>query len=84
MGENVALLMVQFAPAVTVAPQVEVMPNSALAFIDLIVSAVEPLFVRVTVSGELFVPTACVLKFSGNVGERLTTPVLSITKTLSA
>ena len=56
VGENVAL-MVQFAPAPTVAPQFEVMPNSSLAFIDLIVSAVEPLFVSVTVSGELFLPT---------------------------
>ena len=56
VGENVAL-MAQFAPAATVAPQFEVMPNSSLAFIDLIVSAVEPQFVSVTVSGELFVPT---------------------------
>ena len=79
VGENVTLT-VQFAPAATLAPQVEVIPNSALAFIDAILSAVLPVLVSVTVCGELVVPTVCFLKFSGVVGEKATTPVLSNVK----
>src|ERR1700730_13689742 len=80
-GENVTLI-VHFAPAATLAPQVEVTPNSVLAFIDAILNAVLPVLVRVTVCGVLVVPTACFLKFSGVVGEKLTTPVLRRTGTL--
>src|SRR5579862_5126214 len=80
VGENVTLI-VHFAPAATFAPQLEVTANSALAFIDAIFSAVVPVFVRVTVCGALVVPTACFWKFSIVVGEKLTTPVFSITYT---
>ena len=48
VGENVTLI-VQFAPAATLVPQVEVTANSALAFIEAILSALLPVFVRVTV-----------------------------------
>lgn len=48
VGENVALI-VHFAPAATLAPQVEVALNSVLAFIDAILNAVVPVLVRVTV-----------------------------------
>src|SRR5579862_4734267 len=68
VGENVAL-MVHFAPAATEEAQVEVTANSALAFIDAILSAVVPVLVSVTFSGGLVVPAACFLKFKGVVGE---------------
>ena len=57
VGENVALI-VHFAPAATLAPQVDVTANSVLAFIDAILSALLPVFVRVTVCGALVVSTA--------------------------
>jgi len=76
VGENVALI-VHFAPAARVAPHVDVMPNSELAFMEAIFRAVAPVLVRLTVCGALVVPTRCFLKFSGVVGEKLTTPVLS-------
>src|SRR5579871_1437087 len=76
VGEKVTLT-VQFAPAATVVPQVEVTANSALAFMDAIRSAMVPVLVRVTFCGLLVVPTGCFWKFSGVVGEKLTTPVLS-------
>ena len=75
-GENVTLI-VQFAPAATLVPHVDVIPNWPAAFIEEMVSAILPVLVRVTVCGALVVPTACFLKFSGVVGEKLTTPVLS-------
>ena len=78
VGENVTLI-VHFAPAATLAPQVDVTANSALAFIDAILRALPPVFVRVTVCGGPVVPTAWFLKFSGVVGEKVTTPVLSRT-----
>ena len=78
VGENVTLIE-HFAPAATLAPHVDVTPNSLLAFIDAILSALLPVFVRLTVCGGLMVPTACFLKFSGVVGEKLTTPVFSRT-----
>ncbi len=55
-GENVALI-VQFAPGATLAPQVEVTANSALAFMDLIFSSVLPVLVSVTICALLVVPT---------------------------
>ena len=48
VGENVALI-VHFAPAATLAPQVEVTANSVLAFIDAILSAVVPVLVTLTI-----------------------------------
>ena len=72
--------MVQFAPAATLEPQVEVTANSALVLIEAIFNSA--LFVSVTVCGGLVVPTACFLKFRGVVGEKATTPVLSSTVTL--
>ena len=48
VGENVTLI-VHLPPAATLAPQVDVTVNSALAFIDAILSALLPVFVRVTV-----------------------------------
>jgi len=80
-GENVTLIA-QFAPAATLVPQVEVMPNWPVAFMEEIVSAVLPVLVRMTVCGGLVVPTVTFLKFSGVVGEKLTTPVLRSTMTL--
>ncbi len=51
--------MVQFAPAGTLAPQVEVTANwPDEAFIEEIVSAPLPVLVSVTVSGALVVPTS--------------------------
>ena len=82
VGENVTLI-VHLPPAATLAPQVDVTANSALAFMDAILNAVLPVLVSVTVCGGLVVPTACFLKFSGVVGEKLTTPVLRRTKTSS-
>jgi hypothetical protein len=81
VGENVTLI-VHFAPAATLVPQVEVTANSELAFIDAILSALPPVFVRLTVCAGLVVPTACFLKFSGVVGDKLTTPVFSRTLTV--
>ena len=48
VGENVTLIA-HFAPAATVAPQVDVTPNSSLAFIEAIFSALLPVFVKPTV-----------------------------------
>jgi len=76
VGEKVALT-VQFAPAATLDPHVDVTANSVLAFIDAILSDVVPVLVSFTLCGLLVVPTACFLKFSGVVGVNLTTPVLS-------
>src|ERR1700730_18002771 len=76
VGEKVALI-VQVPAGATLVLQVEVRLNSGLAFIEAILSALAPAFVRVTVCGGLVVPMACFLKFSGVVGEKLTTPVLS-------
>src|SRR5579862_3649870 len=80
VGEKVALI-VHVAPAATEEPQVEVAANSALALMEAILNAVVAVLVSLTVCGLLVVPTACFLKFSGEVGEKLTTPVLSKTKT---
>ena len=74
VGEKVALI-VHFAPAATLLPQVEVMANSALAFVEEIFSAVPPVLVSVTLCALLVVPTVCFSKFNGVVGEKLTTPV---------
>jgi hypothetical protein len=76
VGENVTL-MTQFAPAATLDPQVEVIPNWPAAFIAEIFSAVLPLLVSFTVCGALVVPVFCFLKTSGVVGEKTTAPVLS-------
>src|SRR5579871_1531382 len=76
VGEKVALI-VHVAPAATEEPQVEVTANSALALTEAILNAVVPVLVSLTVCGLLVVPTACFLKFSGVVGEKLTTPVFS-------
>jgi hypothetical protein len=46
-GEKVTLT-VQFAPAATIAPQVEVTPNWAEALIDEILRGVPPVLVKVT------------------------------------
>jgi hypothetical protein len=80
-GEKVTL-MVQFAPAATLVPQLEVTPNWAEAFMDEILSAVSPVLVKVTLWAVLLAPTACFPKASGVVGEKATTPVLSSTTTL--
>ena len=76
VGENVTLI-VHFAPAAMLAPQVDVTANSALVFMDAILTALLPVFVRLTICAGRVVPTACFLKFSGVVGEKLTTPVFS-------
>lgn len=78
VGEKVTLI-VQLAPAATPVPQVDVIPNWLLAFMEEIFSSVVPVLVSLTMSGVLLVPCFCVLKFSGVVGERLTAPVLSST-----
>ncbi len=75
-GEKVTLI-VQFALAATLFPHVEVMPNWPTAFIEEIFRAVWPVLLSVTVCGALVVPTLCFLKFSGDVGEKETTPVFS-------
>ena len=77
-GEKVTL-MLQFAPEGTVEPQVEVMPNWPVIFMEEIFSGVAPVLVRVTVCGRLVVPCCCLLKFRGAVGEKATTPVFSRT-----
>jgi len=48
VGEKVTLI-VQFAPAATLDPQVEVTANSVLALIDAILSAVVPVLVTLTI-----------------------------------
>jgi hypothetical protein len=48
VGENVTLI-VHFPPAAMLAPQVDVTPNSSLAFIEAIFSALLPVFVKLTV-----------------------------------
>jgi|GEM_PF-3025937 len=55
VGEKVALI-VQFAPAATLDPQVDVTANSALAFMEEILRAVVPVLVSLTVCGLLVVP----------------------------
>ena len=56
VGEKVALI-VQFAPAATVEPQLEVRPNSALAFMDLTFSSALPVLVSVMICALLVLPT---------------------------
>src|SRR5579864_5149691 len=72
-GEKVTLI-VQFAPAATLDAHVVVIPNWPAAFIVEMVNTVLPVLVRVTDCGTLVVPTVCLLKLSGVVGEKLTTP----------
>jgi len=57
-GEKVALI-VQFAPAATLLPHDELMPNWPSTFIEEMVSAVVPVLVSVTVRGVLVLPTSC-------------------------
>ena len=75
-GEK-ATLILQLAPAATLLRQVEVMANWPATFMEEMFSAVLPVFVSVTLCGALVLPAACFLKFSGLMGENLTTPVLS-------
>jgi hypothetical protein len=77
-GEKVTLI-VQCAPAATPVPQVEVDANWPVVFMVEIFSSVLPVLVSVTDCAALLVPIFCCLKFSGVVGYRLTTPVLSRT-----
>ena len=73
--------MVQFAPAATLPPQVEVMPNCPAAFIEEIVRLLLARVGKGDCLRRLAVPTACLLKTRcGVVGEKATTPVLSSTK----
>ncbi len=75
VGEKVTLI-VQVAPGIRFARQVEVMPNSWDAFMDESFNSALPPFVSLTVCGALVEPTACFLKFRGVIGEKTTTPVL--------
>jgi hypothetical protein len=76
VGEKVTFIA-QLAPGATVVPQVEFKLNGPLRVVEEMVSAVAPVFVRVTVCAELVVPTNWSGKRIGVVGEKLTTPVLS-------
>jgi hypothetical protein len=60
VGKKVAL-MPQLPPGATLSPQVvlELKVNCPVTLMEEMVSAVAPLFVKVTVSGALVVPTAC-------------------------
>jgi hypothetical protein len=53
------------------------MANWPATFIAEMFNAVLPVLVSVTFCAGLVVPTACFLKFSGEVGEKRTAPVFS-------
>jgi hypothetical protein len=69
--------MAQLAPGATLEPQLEVIPNWPFTAMEAMLSLLLPELVRVTVRGALVVPTVCLAKFSGVVGENVTTPVFS-------